>query len=164
MAQTVTFYVCNDDPRRIDKQLNPIGNGLTKDYNLTRDCSLLRPIFVTSYDSNVFTANYCHIGEPFSKYYYITNINLIPGGKMEVICEIDPLMSYPNLVNCQCTILRAENPKHGKQLYDSKYPLVPKMELSTQYFPKTPFSTEEGYNYLLTVMGQEGTTVPNAQP
>lgn len=157
MSQVVTFYTCNDDPFRVDKQPVAVGQGLTKEYNLTRNCSMLAPTLLTAYDSNVFSSNYCYVGTPFNKYYYITDISLVPGGKMEIICKIDPLKSHETqLISCIGTIIRAENPKNGRQLYDSKYPLLPKMEVSTQYWKDTPFSTADGWNYVLSVMGKEG--------
>jgi hypothetical protein len=45
------------------------------------------------------------------------------------------------------------------QLHDSKYPLIAKMGLVQTFFDTTPFAiNDDGYNYLLTVQGKEGTT------
>ena len=156
MAQTVTFYTTSDDPKEMKKNIITIVEN--KEYNLTRPCSVLSPIFTTSYDSGIAGANYCYINSPFTRYYFITDINLIPGGKMEVICKIDPLMSWgEGIKKSKGTIIRAEKPLHGTQLYDSKYPLTPKMGLKEIIFDGTVFEVQNGVGapYLLSVMGKE---------
>jgi len=156
LAQTVTFYKTSDDPKEMNKTITPIGNAVN--YNLTRPCSVLSPVFTASYNSDFAGANYCQIGSPFNRYYFITDINLIPGGKMEVICKVDPLMSWRDgIKKSKGTIVRAEHPLHGTQLYDSKYPLTPKMQLDVRTFSGTVFEVQDGVGapYLLSVMGKE---------
>ena len=160
LAQTVTFYKTSDDPKKVNKAITKIK---ATGYNLTRPCNVLNPVFTTSYDSDIAGANYCYITSPFNRYYFVTDINLIPGGKMEVICKVDPLMSWKGddntngFLKSKGTIIRAEHPLHGTQLYDSKYPLAPKMELDVRTFSGTVFEVQDGVGapYLLSVMGKE---------
>lgn len=162
MSQTVTFYKTSSDPKQVNKVISAVKENSSVTYYLTRPCNVINPVITTSYDSDFASANYCYIDSPFNRYYYIKNVNLIPGGKMEIICEVDPLKSWkgdndnPGFLQSNATIIRAENPK-TTQLHDSKYPLTSKKKITSAFFYDTPFTVTDGWNYVLYVMGQEGT-------
>jgi len=182
MSQTVTFYNTSSDPKQVNKAITPAkpeNNAVT--YYLTRPCNVINPVITTSYDSSFASANYCHIGSPFNRYYYIKNVNLIPGGKMEIICEVDPLMSWkgdrtnPGFLQSKATIIRAENPKssQGKDkkptlVADGKFPLhTNKREIFIDNFADTPFYSNDIQNlrpYILTTIGGSSSNSSTPQP
>ena len=98
MPFTINFYKVTDPPNKLDKTT---GTSLG-----SFNCSPFKPIsdltgsVVVSYTAEVEAANYAAIG---TRYYYVRDVILQPGGRMEVVLELDPLKTLSTEIKaCDC--------------------------------------------------------------
>ena len=150
---TVTFYNVSAAPNVLDKEL---GTGtVISTCQPVEPCDYLNPSFIMDKSATTTGANYCQIGEPINRYYFITDTQLLTGNRVLVSCAVDVLKTYASdIKNCIGTFTRSEHPK-SKYIADSKYPLTGDMESESTLFDNTPFTlgTSETHNYILTVVG-----------
>ena len=153
---TIIFYKSSDDPKKVNKTLTLVGSADGVPVNNTEDTiSLLSPGFIVSSSNSYFTATHILVAAMGNRYYYINNVQLLTGGKMQINCSVDVLLTYKTGIKAsKGTFVRAENPK-SKQISDSKFPLIAPMETESTLFPlyDCPFTAESGLNYVLTVIG-----------
>ena len=89
MAITIEISCFNGDKRTIQKTTT---NTTTVDNVYVKEpCSLMAPVFVLDTNTNYFTRNYV---KAWDRYYYINDIVLAPGAKMELHCSEDVLMTF----------------------------------------------------------------------
>lgn len=167
MAQTAIFYSITDAPNKLNKTLGtPIKSINT--INLTRPCSILNPTILISYDSSIAGANYCHLDAPFNSYYFVGDITLVEGGKMQVPLSIDPLFTCrKEIMEAPCTVTRSGHYERPTLIVDTKLPIAQgRVECYSENLAGEQFNTNNGISgaqdYLLTVMGTT-TTPPNNQ-
>lgn len=117
---------------------------------LKHPCDILNPIFILGYDSSFVSANYLHCSE-LNRYYFIDNINLMPGHRMELVCSVDVLMSYaPQISALTCLISRQEQTGLG---------MVPDANVVTQnYNPIDIYNFSKSFDiiigtYVLNLLG-----------
>lgn len=92
---TLTFYKQAATPNRIDKsgfltEVGTIDNVVVKDTK-----NLMSPTFIMQYNPTVYNANYLFCTKT-SRYYYITSIDSMTGGRLAINCTIDVLHTYRN--------------------------------------------------------------------
>lgn len=164
---TISFYKTNDDPKKLDKNMQPIGSGqgtLTAPVNNTSETiSLLSPTFILATNNIYFTATHIFVAEMGNRYYFINDIQLLTGGKMSISCSIDVLKTYASeIVKRPCTVTRYSHAagKIATPTYipDSRYPLdTTQYEVFAQNYTDTPFLTGTAALtnpcYVLTTMG-----------
>lgn len=164
---TISFYKTNDDPKKLNKTMLPIGSGqgtLTATVNNTAETiSLLNPTFILATNSIYFTATHILVAEMGNRYYFINDIQLLTGGKMSISCSIDVLKTYASeILTRPCTVTRYSHAagKIATPTYipDSKYPLdTTQYEVFAQNYTYTPFisgiATNVSRCYILTTMG-----------
>lgn len=101
----ITIGTTSDDKRMLHKTWS----GIDITVQLKQPCNILNPIFIVGYDSTLVSANYLYCAE-LNRYYFIDNINLMPGHRMELQCSVDVLMSYSaDIDNISALIVRQEN-------------------------------------------------------
>lgn len=151
---TIDFYNCADANNVIDKTLTDKVTVST--VQPVEPCDFLNPSFIMNKSATTTGKNYCYIGAPLSRHYFVTGYELLTGGRVLVKCSIDVLKTYASGIGASTgTVLRAEKPI-SKALHDNKYPLAPNMDVVNILYPETPFDYTSGdgyYNYLLTVVG-----------
>lgn len=154
----ITFLKSNDDPRVVNKTMFNAGSGgaaLTASvHNLSESINLLSPVFVVASNTEYLNATHVYAAELRNRYYYINNIALMTGGKMEIQCSIDLLKTYETqLMFCPATAIRSQSA--GKtHISDSKYPLnTANRYVTLQNFPYTPFTRRPSFPYILTTIG-----------
>lgn len=159
MALTLTLYNVTDNPKTVSKALGDAVHTFN-DVQPTDPCDLLNPSFIINYDVGNFSANYCIVGAPFNRNYFITDVEILTGGRKKLICSVDALTTYAaEIKNCVGTFTRSENPK-DYNIRDSKFPLTGDMKSKALLFG-TIFTADnddgEGlnpyHNYILTVVG-----------
>lgn len=163
----ISFYKTSDDPKKLAKTFEKIGTGeatLSATINNTNNTIyLLRPSFLVASNSLYFTATHIYVNDMGKRYYYITDIALLTGGKMEISCSVDVLATYAAAISQRpCTVTRYSH-KDGKvatptYIPDSKYPLdTTRYNVTAQNFSDTPFLTGAAALinpcYILTTMG-----------
>lgn len=142
----LNLYTTTDDTRVLNKTLTAV-----KDINAVPvdGVTLLNPQFIVEYDSSILNANYCYISE-LQRYYYITNIVLMRGNRMQFNCAVDVLKTYADdIKNCTAVITRSESIGKPTQIIDKMLPIDPnKKELLTA---KKDFVTNYNNMYLVRV-------------
>lgn len=150
---TVTFYNVSAAPNVLDKEL---GTGtVISTCQPVEPCDYLNPTFIMDKSTTTAGANYCQIGEPINRYYFITDTQLLTGNRVLVSCAVDVLKTYAaGIKNCYGTFTRSEHPA-TRYIHDNKFPLTGDMGAEASLFPTTPFTlgTSETHNYILTVVG-----------
>ena len=96
----------SDDRRNLNKTITTIA---TIDAQLKQPCDVLNPVFIISYSSRYVTTNYVTASE-LGRKYFINNINLLPGNRVELSCSVDVLTTYNNAIrSLTVNVNRQEN-------------------------------------------------------
>lgn len=97
------LYNVSDNPKKLNKTL---GNG-TEIQTITpyEPVSDLEGYVIVNYNADYMLKNYA---EYLNDYYFITDRELLTGGKMKLHLRMDVLMSFKTgIVNCDCVLDRA---------------------------------------------------------
>lgn len=141
----VEFYKCSDDPRVLNKSLQ---NVATVNCQIYDSCSILAPVLMLRYDSNIMNSNYIRIPD-WNRFYYINNINVDNAKTMYVTAAVDVLNTYKEqILNCNATAIRNEN-TGTTYVPDSSFPLYPCSDFVTSLAIGT-YETAGTYHYILT--------------
>ena len=146
MKVILNLYNTTDDTRVINKTLTAV-----KDITATpvENVSLLSPSFIVEYDATILTANYCYIAD-LNRYYYIREITLLRGNRLQFSCSVDVLKTYAtDILKCDAVITRSESIGKPSNVPDKSLPINPnKKELLTA---KSDFNVNSGNTYLVRV-------------
>lgn len=111
---------------------------------------------------NINTVNYCYCAET-QRYYYINDITLLTGGRVQIDCRVDVLMSYKsNILNLKALCLRNEI-KRNPYLKDNETPVTVRTKQRVIEFSENPFyitdvTPSTSNCFILCVAGNEGET------
>lgn len=149
---TIDFYTISDAPNVVNKTL---GQKTTySNVDVYTPCNVMSPTLIMVYSDTLTAFNYLQIPAFNNRYYYITTITVQSGGMCVVSCSIDVLMTYSAaILTAPCTCIRSES--IGKNyIADSKYPInTADRYVTLDNFPKTPFTRNPTYPYVLTTIG-----------
>ena len=120
MAVTADFYYTTDDPRVIGKTLHSVVSSVDcKVYEYT---TLTEPKLLLNYNSAIFQANYCYLGAPFNRYYFMSPPATLPGGRMVVPLSVDVRQTFQDSIKkTEAFVLRAESDR-DEMLVDDLIP------------------------------------------
>lgn len=149
----ISFYQNISDKRVINKTLN-IEYKL-EGCQLAEPTSAIDPEFIIDMTEGLYQYNYCYIPY-FSRYYYITSMNVIDGARMSIKCHIDPLMSFKDQI-LNCTV----NSRCNESNYDMYLPDNRPIESRyLKYSKKFPVSfTDFTPSYVLITVGNGQTNL-----
>lgn len=122
MAHTIQIGNTYDDPRKVDKTFE---NARNTTVNLKNPCSLESPVFVLDYSTTVMGCNYIYFPD-WGRYYYIDDIQVAPGKKLELYCSVDVLKSFSDEIKaCTGCVTRSESIGKPTYVTDDKLPIDP---------------------------------------
>lgn len=156
---TVTFYTCSDAPNKVSKTFTSVGSAECRIYE---ECDMLSPALLLSYNPVYESANYFNC---FNRYFSITQLSLLPGGRCVVRGAVDVLASYSNaIMNLDVNVYRTEDPKkRDKMLIDNAFYSQVNTNNTCVNFRKSDGQGGQAapvfggsVNYLLTVIGGGG--------
>lgn len=102
----VKFYSTQSDRRALHKQLSQVGSA---NCTITDECSVYQPSLILQYNRAVVLANYAYIQE-WSRYYFITSVDVMPGGRMRINLKVDVLYSNVDTIETlRVEVIRNEN-------------------------------------------------------
>ena len=160
MAFSATLYNCSDDPRKASKTLNsaqPVSSIVP-----TEACDILNPTFILNYNSSYASCNYIVVGTPFNRSYFITDMKIDIGKKIEISCAVDVLGTYWNQIKENTVnVIRQENLKEP-YLPDDQYKIYTDFQNYT-YLPSNEdiqnlLADETGKNYIISYVGARRTS------
>ena len=111
------LYNVSDNPKKLNKTL---GNG-TEIQTITpyEPVSDLEGYVIVNYNADYMLKNYAAY---LNDYYFITDRELLTGGKMKLHLRMDVLMSFQTYIkNCDCVFERSEN-LFNSYIVDEKQP------------------------------------------
>lgn len=142
----VYIYKNSDDKRVLNKSLDMQRNVIA---DIKGTCSITSPVLILSYQGVDF--NYIFV-PAWSRYYFVTDITVTTGGRVEVRCKVDVLMSFNSSIKeLKCLIYRNENYQIcDRYLQDSNIVQSIKKEETVESFGEE-FITNPQTCFLLTV-------------
>lgn len=149
----VTFYTCKCDNRVVDKT-NFLTAGSTYDCSVYQQTGVMHPSLLLTYSAAIVNYNYFHISA-WNRWYYITGIEVMPGGRCVVTGSEDVLHSNKEgIKTLDAYVIRTENGNVNSLIVDNKIPCQANRHCKTLKFSTAPFgATESSPVYLLTVVG-----------
>lgn len=122
MSFSATLFDVEDDPRKAEKTLS---NGISVASIVpTEACDILNPTFILNYNSSYTTCNYIVVGAPFNRSYFITDMKIDIGKKIEIDCAVDVLQTYwDSIKECVACVTRNEGIGEPTYVPDDKLPL-----------------------------------------
>ena len=138
---TLELYRCPSDERMVSKTLNDkfTFNHIT----FKNDTSIINPVFIVgAIKDNTEPMdtvgwwrkfNYCYCPN-LERYYFITDIIFTRQGLVELICSVDPLMSFKDdILNSKQLITRQEN-KQQRYIPDQSLPIHSQVKTEIREF------------------------------
>lgn len=146
----VTFYTINDDSRKLNKTL---GTGEVKNLvDIDGTIDLINPSFKIKkgdLSKSPLKYNYCYIGSPYNRYYYMNAKQPTIGHIFNCECKVDVLMSHKNELQNTRGILERSTSNYNTYISDSSYTVENRIRTQIVDFPNG-FSEE---NLVLVVSG-----------
>lgn len=105
------LYINNTPPPHMGRSLTPFPVLEVPD-NVIEKMDLLNPVITFKNDTfpNIAAANYCHIGAPFNRYYFMGTATAGEDGLTRIPCHVDVLYTYRiNILAADCIAERSSS-------------------------------------------------------
>lgn len=142
----ITIGSTSDDRRKLNKSFS----GTQVTVQLKSPCDILAPVFILSYNALYLTANYVYAPE-LGRYYFIDNVSIAPGAKIEISCSVDVLMSYASQIAAITTTVSRQEYANLTTIPDSNV-VIKNYDIINIYASSVGFDTGFG-NYVLELYG-----------
>lgn len=150
---TIEFYTYSGDNRKIDKSSGMV-LGMSKQCSIYQQTGIMHPSLVMTYSDSIVNYNYFHIPK-WHRYYFITGMEVLPGGRIIITGSEDVLFSNKDaILELDVYVNRTEGNNFNKLIVDNNFPSQANRHCKTLSFSLKPFSaTDTDACYLLTVVG-----------
>lgn len=103
----ITLYKTSSERHRLSKVLT---NGISKNNcHILDGTSITDPVVVIGYDVTLLNHSYAYISD-FGRYYFINNIEVLPGQEMRLSLHVDVLMTYKDQIKaCNARVTRSQS-------------------------------------------------------
>ena len=121
--------------------------------NVIEKMDLLNPVltFKNSDFPNIATANYCHLGAPFNRYYFMGTATAGEDGLTRIPCHVDVLYTYRQyILNADCIAERSSS-SYSEYLQDEYIKIEKGYKYNISKFNYS-FDPDTG-DYILLVSG-----------
>lgn len=139
------------DNRKLDKGFT--GGTPFNDVATKHPCSVINPTFILKRFGGFADCNYLYC-EDFGRYYYINNITVLEGGRIQLDCTVDVLYTYKSAIEAISAYIERSSNGTANYLADSNIPLDSRTTIQNLQFTGGN-SFGDGY-YVLTVLGAIG--------
>lgn len=149
---------CNSDPRVVDKR--PYFQALhTTDILAKNTISDREPIVVIAAmvsNADAPTCNYASMG---GMYYFIDDVDLLPGGRYALHMRLDVLTSYADSIKNISAVVVRQAGANSPMLADGAYLTKSNIQVETRQFNRSPFvvNYNSDFCYVLSVIGGANT-------
>lgn len=141
------LYNNNSDVNKLGKDLRTLSSSFPCTFK--EDTTMEQPELIFNSAPEVKDANYLWLGEPFNRYYFITN-KTASQGKMYVKCDVDVLMSFADEIKGLQVIAERSSSNYNIMQIDSQIPIENFNDVATKEF-NTGFGNE---SFILAVTGK----------
>lgn len=107
----IQLFKNNTPPPHMGRSLTPVAAFAIPD-TVIEKMDLLNPVltFKNSDFPNIATANYCHLGAPFNRYYFMGTATAGEDGLTRIPCHVDVLYTYRNsILSADCIAERSSS-------------------------------------------------------
>jgi hypothetical protein len=107
----IQLFKNNTPPPHMGRSLTPVAAFAIPD-NVIEKMDLLNPVLTFKNDqfNQYANANYCHIGAPFNRYYFMGTATAGEDGLTRIPCHVDVLYTYrQNILNADCIAERSSS-------------------------------------------------------
>ena len=107
----IQLFKNNTPPPHMGRSLTPVA-AFSIPENVIEKMDLLNPVltFKNNDFPNIAAANYCHIGAPFNRYYFMGTATAGEDGLTRIPCHVDVLYTYrQNILNADCIAERSSS-------------------------------------------------------
>lgn len=145
---------CNSDPRVVDKRpyfdILHTTNILAKD--TISDRAPVVVIAATAGNTDAPTCNYAFFD---GRYYYIDDVDLLPGGRYALHMRLDVLTSYADSIKNISAVVVRQAGAYYPMLADPAYTKKANIQVETRQFNRSPFvvNYNSDFCYVLSVIG-----------
>lgn len=143
---TIEIGTCMDAYNALQKtpSLNAVSN-----VSVYGDCSIMNPTFLLDFNVRYLHCNYLHA---FDRYYWITDIILMPGHRCRIICDEDVLYTHKNEILSLYAYPNRSESNRDQNVVDESIIAKVKNNIAVKRFSLNPFGAGNE-SYLLTVIG-----------
>lgn len=159
-----SFYIITEPTNKVNKTLGTAIKTCGATPQPTGPVDVVNPVLIIDGPLNS-AANYCYIGEPLNRYYFITALDYTIANKVIVSLHVDVLMTYRGFLKTT-TLNYVSGAEDINEVADSSYPLgdyIKTMTFNLEDWNNNAFSNNDGgRRYILRVAAgsvQSGTAV-----
>lgn len=108
------------DRRTLNKSISSVAD--FENAKAVENFNISTPQFIISYDTSLLTSvNYCYCYET-QRYYHITDINVLTGGRAQLNCICDVLMSYNADIKDLTALCVRNETINNQRIVDKNFP------------------------------------------
>ena len=142
---TITFYNNSSDNNEVNKSITQKDE---KTVVFKEDVDLIEPSIVIESDSDVVSSNYMYM---LNRYYFIKNIDAMPGSLIRINAKVDPLMTYATAIKANQAILTRNSNQTNTYIPDGKMKITSYTTVNTI---KSTAGFSNSLNYYLLAAGE----------
>ena len=150
---TTNLYFNISDNNVLNKNIKVLEGGEDVPCKFKDDTDMVNPTLIFTPTPAVNKCDYIKVGEPFNRYYFVTNRTLSQG-RVYIDCHVDVLMSFKDDIDRMQVI--AERTSNNFDLYqiDTQIPIENYHDITTINFP-SGFGDDQ---WILAVTGKTNTS------
>lgn len=116
----ITLYNNSSDRRTLNKTITSVAD--FENAKTVENFNISTPQFIISYDVSLLTSvNYCYCAET-NRYYHITDITVLTGGRVQLNCICDVLMSYNADIKALTALCVRNETINNQRIVDKNFP------------------------------------------
>lgn len=142
----MTLYNFTGDRRQLNKYLATIAT--VNILSITDDTTILHPQIII--DTRAFNFNYAYI-PAMGRYYYVDNIELLPGERIALRLSVDVLMSHRGAINSSQVVADRSSSNSDPYIKDNTVLSKDSAAVYVRNMGTTPFNTT---SYVIQVAGR----------
>ena len=144
------LYNNNSDQNKLRKNLKTLDSSCPCTFK--DDTNMMNPELIFNSTPQVLDCNYIWLGEPFNRYYFVTE-KTASQGRVYIKCHVDVLMSFQTDIENLEVIAERASSNYDLLQIDAELPVENFNDVATKYFP-TGFGNEA---FLIATTGKVGT-------
>lgn len=142
---TITFYNNSSDNNEVNKSISQTAE---KTVIFKEDVDLIEPSIVINTDSSLLGSNYMYM---LGRYYFIKNVDAMPGNLMRINAQVDPLMTYAAAIKSNQAILTRNSNQTNTYIPDGKMKITAYTTVNTI---KSSAGFSNSLKYYLLAVGE----------
>ena len=111
----VQIYKTSSERHRLSKSLT---NQINKTCHILDGTSITDPVIVIGYDASILTHSYAYITD-FGRYYFITNMEVLPGQEIRLSLHVDVLATYATQIKASTARIVRSASNYDKYIPDN---------------------------------------------